>query len=253
MIDIHTHILPGIDDGAMDEQEAVLMARAAVEEGIAVILATPHHASGRYDNPGQEIKKRVQALNLVLNGQEIPLKILPGQEVRIHQGLLEDLEQGNTIALADSNYLLLELPSGYVPPYTEEIIHELRVLGITPIIAHPERNAELAASPSALMRLLERGALTQLTSHSVDGRFGRKLQKLCLQWCRQGMVHLISSDAHDISDRPFGLNQAYSLISSQVSDKAAAELKENAERLISRLEIRALQPVLLGRKWWKLW
>lgn len=253
MIDIHAHILPGIDDGAKDEQEAILMARAAVEEGITAIIATPHHANGRYDNPGHEIKNRIHAFNLMLKDHGISLKVQPGQEVRIHQGLLEALEQGQTITLSESKYLLLELPSSFVPPYTEEMIHELRVLGITPIIAHPERNAELAASPSILMRLLERGALTQLTSHSVDGLFGRKLQKLCLEWCRQGMVHLISSDAHNVNDRPFALNKAYSVISSHVNDTVVAELKDNSERLISQLEIRTLHPVLLSKKWWKLW
>ncbi|MGG1598641.1 MULTISPECIES: tyrosine-protein phosphatase [Paenibacillus] len=253
MIDIHTHILPGIDDGAQDEQEAILMARAAVQEGIKAVIATPHHANGRYDNPGHEIQKRTQALNLALSEHRIALEVLPGQEVRIHQGLLEDLEQGKIITLSGSKYLLLELPSGMVPSYTEEMIHELIVLGITPIIAHPERNAELASSPSVLMRLLERGALTQLTSHAVDGRFGRKLQKLCLEWCRQGMVHMISSDAHNINDRPFGLKNAYAAISAHLNETLAEELKDNTERLISRLEIRTLQPVLLNRKWWKLW
>ncbi|MBP1154431.1 MULTISPECIES: CpsB/CapC family capsule biosynthesis tyrosine phosphatase [unclassified Paenibacillus] len=253
MIEMHTHILPGIDDGAKDEQEAILMAHAAVEEGISVIIATPHHANGRFINPGNEIKNRVHAFNMMLKQNRISLKVLPGQEVRIHQGLLEDLEQGNTILLSESNYLLLELPSSRIPSYTEEMIHELRVLGITPIIAHPERNAELAASPSILMRLLDRGALTQLTSHSVDGLFGRKLQKLSLEWCRQGMVHLISSDAHNVDGRPFGLSKAYSVISSQVNDTVMAELKDNSERLINQLEIRTLSPVLLSKKWWKIW
>lgn len=253
MIEMHTHILPGIDDGAKDDEEAIRMAHAAAEEGISVIIATPHHANGRYDNSGKQIKTRVHDFNMALKQHRVSLKVLPGQEVRIHQGLLEDLEQGNTIPLSESQYLLLELPSSHIPSYTEDIIHELRVLGITPIIAHPERNAELAASPSLLMRLVERGALTQLTSHSVDGRFGRKLQKLCLAWCRQGMVHLISSDAHNMNDRPFGLSKAYSVISSQVNETVTAELKDNSERLINQLEIRTLSPVLLGKKWWKIW
>ncbi|TVY10387.1 tyrosine-protein phosphatase [Paenibacillus cremeus] len=253
MIDIHTHILPGIDDGAEDMDEAIRMAKAAVVEGISVVIATPHHANGKYDNPGTRVASQVQELNDRLVQERIPLSILQGQEIRIYDRLIDDLQSNQAIALHNSPYLLLELPSGEVPSNTEDLIHELRVLRKIPIIAHPERNMELAAQPAKLMRLIELGALSQLTSHSVNGVFGSKMQKKCVQWCKEGLVHFISSDAHNLTKRAFGLQGAYTLLSEKVGDSMVNYFQENAHRLVRGEPIPAPPRVGQTKPWWRIW
>ncbi|SDC03942.1 protein-tyrosine phosphatase [Paenibacillus sp. UNCCL117] len=254
MIDIHTHILPGIDDGAASEEQAVRMAQAAEQEGIRTLIATPHHANGKYSNPGLHIRQDVETLIRLFSARGVSVDVLPGQEIRIHRELLEELQEGVAIGLHDTPYLLLELPSSDVPAYTEEMIHELRILGHTPIIAHPERNAVLAADSDRLSRLIEAGALSQLTSHSVNGAYGRKLQKLCLEWCGQGLAQFISSDAHNLEHRAFGLKQAYSLIAQECGGTLSAYLSDNAHRLLQHEEIKFLTMPQAGRKrWWKIW
>ncbi|MEK8126911.1 CpsB/CapC family capsule biosynthesis tyrosine phosphatase [Paenibacillus filicis] len=254
MIDIHTHILPGIDDGAADEALAVQMAQAAQQEGIHTLIATPHHANGKYSNPGMHVRHDVDTLNRLLEAQGVAVKVLAGQEVRINRELLDDLQAGGTIGLHDTQYLLLELPTSDVPSYTEELIHELRIQHRIPIIAHPERNSVLAAHPDKLAHLIEAGALSQLTSHSVNGAFGRKLQKLCLDWCGQGLAQFVSSDAHNLGNRAFGLGQAYSLIGRECGRTMEEYLRDNAERLLEREEIPFLSaPQARRKQWWKVW
>lgn len=237
MIDIHTHVLPGIDDGAKDMDEAVRMCRVAAEEGITVIIATPHHSNGKYDNPAPGVHVLVQELNEALIKSSVPLNIVAGQEIRINRRLIEDMEKGRSLTLNNSRYLLLELPSSEVPSYTEDIIHELRILGKTPVIAHPERNLELASNTPKLQRLIQLGALTQLTTHSINGAFGSKLQRKCVEWCRFGLVHFISSDAHNLFNRSFGLNQAYQLIADKIGPTHVKYYQENASRLINNESI----------------
>ncbi|WP_281885440.1 tyrosine-protein phosphatase [Paenibacillus sp. YYML68] len=254
MIDIHTHILPGIDDGAANEEQALQMARAAVADGIHTLIATPHHYNGKYTNPGAMVRERVQALNALLQANGVDVQVLPGQEVRLNRELLDELQSGVTIGLHDTTYVLLELPSSDVPSYTEEMLHELLLMGRIPIIAHPERNAVLASDTEQLSRLIEAGALAQLTSHSINGVYGRKLQKLCFTWCKQGLIQFVSSDAHNVEHRAFHLRQAYEAVREQCGSDMTDYLMGNAERLVAGELVRVrTAAVASGRKWWKLW
>lgn len=253
MIDIHNHIVPGIDDGSPSLEESLQMAVCAAKEGIHTIIATPHHANGKYENTREEVEQKVRKLNEALSAENIPVTVLPGQEVRINRELLDDIGAGRSGALHQSSYMLIELPSGHVPSYIEEMLHELKVLSYVPIIAHPERNSELAASMDQLIRLIEAGALTQLTSHSINGAYGSKLQKLCFDWCKNGLVHFVATDAHNMTHRAFGLKQAYTLIAERVGEETALLYKANAERLLRNEPIEARIPVLPGKSWWKFW
>ena len=175
MIDLHCHILPGIDDGAQTVTDSLAMAKQAVSEGIHTIVATPHHQNGKYVNEHDSIIYQVGQLNDELKQNEIPLKILPGQEVRLYGDLLEDYEAGKIVTLNETNkYILIEFPSNHVPRYAEQLLYELRVKGMIPIIVHPERNAELIERPDKLYDLVSKGALTQVTAGSLLGKFGKK-------------------------------------------------------------------------------
>ncbi|RKP53835.1 protein tyrosine phosphatase [Cohnella endophytica] len=229
MIDIHTHILPGIDDGA-DSWEATLnLARAAVSEGITTLIATPHHANGRYTNFASEVQELTRLANERLVASGIPLSIAPGQEIRVHEDLLDAWQRGELLSLAGSMYVLIEMPSNHIPTKMEELIHELRVMNLTPIIAHPERNAEIVKSSDRLARLVDRGACAQVTTHSLLGGFGKQIEKTAWSLCKSGLVHVISSDAHHPERRGFRLREAYEAIGRRMGEPWADYYFANAQ------------------------
>ena len=162
MIDLHCHILPGIDDGAKTMEDSITMAMAAYEEGIHTIVATPHHQNGRFINVKEMVIEKVEELNEELEIKGVPIKILPGQEVRIHGDLLEELSKGIAIGVGNTtNYLLIEFPSGHVPQFANQILYDLKVEGYRPVIVHPERNREIMENPSVLYELVKKGIFTQ--------------------------------------------------------------------------------------------
>lgn len=248
MIDIHTHILPQIDDGASSMEEALALARQAVQNGIHKVIATPHHyARGYYSESGQ-IKEAAAKLNEALEQQGIELEVLTGQEVRVYDDLLNDFEAGLLSTLAGSSYLLIEFPSSNVPAQVDDLFHELRLLDITPIIAHPERNRELANNISLLARLVDGGALAQLTSSSISGAMGRKLQKLALELCKKGLVHFIASDAHHAVTRPFDLAQGYETVKKHLGQAFVDYYQLNAERLVENQTVSTEIPAVAKRR-----
>lgn len=252
MIDIHTHILPNIDDGAASVEEMLLMANIAVGEGIHTLIATPHHANGRYDNPGSQVIDYIPRIQSLLNEHKVPLTVLPGQEIRIHKRLIDHFMEKDVIALNSSRFILIELPAKEIPSYTDEIFHELLVMGMTPVIAHPERNAEFASNPGRLVSFIRQGALAQVTSHSVNGKFGSKIQKLTMDLCKHHLVHFISSDAHNSTVRSFGLKEAYQRITSKLGQDRTLFYQNNAYKLLKNETIHVQDPTYRPRKWFFL-
>ncbi|OMD37965.1 tyrosine-protein phosphatase [Paenibacillus odorifer] len=237
MKDIHCHILPFMDDGAADWESALAMAHDAYRDGISSVIATPHHANGQYMNNASSIREAVELMNVKLRQHDNPLLVLPGQEIRVYGDLLDDLERGQLLSLADSRYILLEMPSSRIPRNMEEICHELIIQGFVPVIAHPERNAEVAADPSKLERLIELGSLGQVTAQSLAGVFGNKLQKLSLELCRRNAVHVLASDAHDSVHRPFGLNAAYVILEKELGPEMRDYMRGNAQQIVANGEV----------------
>jgi protein-tyrosine phosphatase len=182
MIDIHSHILYGLDDGAKDLAGSIEMARQAVAEGITSVIATPHHRHPSYTNTKTDVLLGVQQLQAELQKQSIPLTVYAGQEIRIFGEMVDVLiHNDELLTLHNSEYVLVEFPSSSIPKYTEQLFYDLLVKGFTPIIAHPERNAEIAENTDKLYRLIKNGALSQVTAASVAGMFGKKTQKLSLE------------------------------------------------------------------------
>lgn len=209
------------------------MARKAVEAGITHIFATPHHLNEKYVNVKSNIIDRVVRLNEGLQEENIPLTIHLGQEVRIHRDIFTSLEKEEILTLDDNGtYLLLELPSGRVPTYTQEVIYELQLKGITPIIVHPERNKELIANHKLLFELVQEGALTQITSGSITGTFGKGIQSFSKKIIGHNLAHFIATDAHNIGFRGFTLQQAYETITKVYGIERTFYFKENAEQLL---------------------
>ncbi|MDP1417443.1 CpsB/CapC family capsule biosynthesis tyrosine phosphatase [Peribacillus simplex] len=249
MIDIHCHILPGVDDGSVDMKESMNMARKAIEAGITHIFATPHHLNEKYVNVKSDIIDRAVRLNESFQLENIPLTIHLGQEVRIHRDIFSSLEKEEILTLDDNGtYLLLELPSGRVPTYTREVIYELLLKGITPIIVHPERNKELIENHKLLFELVEEGALTQLTSGSIIGNFGKSIQSFSKKIIEHNLAHFIATDAHNIGSRGFTLQHAYETITKAYGIQRTFYFKENAERLLKNQSPTVEKPVPFKKK-----
>ncbi len=201
MIDIHCHILNGVDDGAKNIEVSLQMARQAVEQGFTDIIATPHHLKGKFVNPGDEVKAQVETFNERLVAEKIPLTIHPGQEVRIHGEMLEGLSDGSVLTLGGTKYILIEFPTDSIPLFTQELFFNLQMKGYIPIIAHPERNREVMRDLEGLYELIDAGAFAQLTWGSYGGRVDKRIKKLSDQLIKANLVHFIATDAHSYEGR----------------------------------------------------
>ncbi|MGG4407205.1 CpsB/CapC family capsule biosynthesis tyrosine phosphatase [Niallia taxi] len=233
MIDIHCHILPGVDDGPKSIKESLVMAREAVNEGIKTIIATPHHKNNTYENTKNLIIENVNIFNKILQHENIPLEILPGQENRIFGEILEDYQKGEILTLNNTKYIFIEFPSSSVPRFAERLLYEIQIEGLTPIIVHPERNKEILEKPSILYKFVSNGALTQITAASVAGYFGKSIKKFSYQLIEYNLTHFVASDAHNVSSRSFKLNEAYELIRNDFGLDYAYLFLDNSEHLIS--------------------
>lgn len=249
MIDIHCHILPESDDGPADLEDSLEMAKEAIKGGITHLFATPHHRNGRYENSKIDILSRVNKLNKRLEQENIPLTIHPGQELRIHRELFDSMEDGEVLTLGNKGkYLLLELPSGRVPSYTQETIYELLLMGITPIIVHPERNQELIKNNDQLFELVKEGALTQLTSGSIIGLFGKKVKAFSEKIIEHNLAHFIATDAHNVHSRGFTLQEAYEKITKKYGMNRTFYFRENTELLMLGRSLYIEQPIPIKKK-----
>ncbi|MCC3375545.1 tyrosine-protein phosphatase [Cohnella sp. REN36] len=229
MVDLHSHILPGMDDGPASLEMSLEMARMAVREGIEVVYATPHHLLPPYDNERSTVVKAVARLSEALRAAKIPLQVRAGQEIRMTPEWLREAYEGKLLPLSGTTYTLIELPSAGIPEHLPHAIHEMGVLGWRPIIAHPERNREIAKHPERLLPFVEAGALCQLTSHSLTGRFGKETQTAALTLCKRGYIHLVASDAHDCERRPFELRVAYEMLEAKFGSVFVQRLQRNAK------------------------
>ena len=248
MIDIHCHILPGIDDGAQTEAETIAMGKQAIKNGIHTVIATPHHKNRTFDNYKEEIVTQVKFLNELYKKSNIELIVLPGQEVRIYGELIEDIQNGDIQSLNDSKYLLIEFPSDQIPRYTEQLFFDIQREGIIPVIAHPERNRDIYTNPNRLYELVRLGALAQLTSGSLTGVFGKEIKEVSYQLLDSNLIHFIASDAHDTKIRKFTLNEAYNIVQERYGIGMRYSIEENAKYLIMNENINKLEPQRIQKR-----
>lgn len=227
MIDLHCHLLPGIDDGPEELAEAMEMARLAVENGIQRAILTPHIHPGRYDNSKGNIATAAAWFGEQLERAGIPLELGVGAEVRICPEIIPMVLQQQIPYLGrhrDKDVLLLELPHSHIPPGSEKMIDWLHGQGILAMIAHPERNKEIIRNPDKVAAFLGRGCLLQVTAASLAGGFGPQVQDCARYFLEQGWIHLLATDAHNLEYRPPDLNQGFLAASSIIGEGAAYSL-----------------------------
>lgn len=234
MIDLHCHILPGVDDGAATLEDSLAMAEKAISQGITHILCTPHHDNGAYENPKAKVIEQVATLQAEFDKRKLALTLLEGQEVRISGRLLAEIKNDQILFtdLADT-YVLIEFPTMDVPAYSEELFFELRAIGKIPVIVHPERNAIFRKEPNRLLTYLDMGCLAQLTAPSIVGKFGKSIQQTALLMVEHNMVQTVASDAHGITKRNFYLKEAYEFIEKEFGKEKIVLMDQVARDLVN--------------------
>lgn len=223
-VDIHCHLLPGIDDGAADWDATLAMAQMAVADGMHTIIATPHQQGNFAANRGDDIRRRTAELQQVLNQSGIPLTVLPGADVRIEDGMIERLASGEVLTLADRRrHVLLELPHELYFPL-EPLLVQLKRHGMDGILSHPERNRGILSRPELIGPLIGEGCLMQVTAGSLMGTFGPESQRLAKWMLQSGLIHFLATDAHSpVKRRPL-MQRAYQRVAGLAGEATARRL-----------------------------
>lgn len=249
LIDLHAHILPGLDDGPETLEESLETAQAYVKAGYAAVVATPHVIPGVYENTRAKILRGVRALQEHLDRAGIPLTVLPGAEYHLTDRLTSLLEAGELVTLNDNGkYLLVELPFHEIPNHANQILFELMLAGITPVIAHPERNDRLVQQPVLLGRLTEKGVLAQVTAGSLTGLFGSAAKRTANYFINENIAQFMATDAHGPGRRL----EAAPLAAKLLGAKGIALTREYPAKIVSgaAFEIAAFCEAAPARTGW---
>ena len=231
-IDTHCHIVPGVDDGALNIDVSLEMARIAVTDGITTIIATPHIVEGFYD--GRDLEKRLEALRIVLAEKEIDLELVAGAEVPMSACMAGNKNILEGLTLGGGQCLLMETAETSYDQVARAA-YQVRLCGLLPVLAHPERTAFVQKDPGRLKELLANGdVFCQITAASLVGLFGKTVQKTAYSMLKSGMVHLVASDAHSAGRRNPRLSTSLSLIIKSVGEENAAVIfQENPDRVLA--------------------
>lgn len=217
MIDLHSHILPGVDDGSKNMEMTFDMIKDAINSGTRKIVATPHYAKGYYINEYNDIKNIFLEFKNVVE-DKFDVEVYHGQEVYFTENILEELKQGNIGTINDSKYMLIEFPPLDFKIDSLDYLYELQIRGIVPIVAHPERYKSVMKNPEILNEFVEAGCLFQLNGTSLHGAFGKEAQKVSRILLNNGVYNFIGSDAHSNGKRNMDLRECIEIINKQDKD-----------------------------------
>lgn len=240
LVDLHSHILPGVDDGARDDADALEMLRIAAGDGIQAIVATPHseYATTRVITAG------VDRLNQLAADDGIDIQIMAGCEVFISPDLVEQVREGRLVTLNGTAYVLLELPLvGNWPMYLQATIYDLQVAGLMPIIAHAERYPPVQEHPDILQDLITAGVIIQVNSSSLLGRTGNRSQRTAETLVRRRMAHIIASDAHSPGRRAPRVREALQRAGDLTDPQYAAEMQARAVQILHGEPVKLPEPI----------
>ncbi len=248
MIDLHCHILPGIDDGAPSLEVALAMARAAVNDGIEITACTPHIYPGLYENSQSIIAKAIADFEIELKRHDIPLALTIGADTHMAPELLKGIREGRVPTLGHSRFLLLEPPHHVAPPRLEESVFQFLAAGIVPIITHPERLTWIETQYSKMVSLVNGGAWMQITSGSLTGRFGRRPKYWAERMVDERLVHILATDSHHIDKRPPYLAEGRDAVAKRCGETEAFNMVDVRPRAILADLPQAQIPPLAERK-----
>jgi protein-tyrosine phosphatase len=221
MVDVHCHILPGLDDGPDDFELSLAMAESAIADGITHVVATPHSSNEYFFNYSR-VKELRDELEAKIGGR---LVLATGCDFHLNPENLDALRaDAPRFCINQRDYLLVEFNEFSIPPAMDQTLHEIQLLGLRPVITHPERNAILRAQPQRLARWVRLGCFIQVTAGSLTGSFGPGAQKDAWRWIADGLVHFVASDAHNMRGRPLRLRVAFDLVQEQFGEEKSRAL-----------------------------
>lgn len=231
MIDLHSHILPNLDDGAKNYDISIEMLSISKNEMVDYICATPHFIPGDFEITRAKYEEVWGNLNQLRAINNIPIVIVKGLEIYMHHELPKYYKEKRIWGINDGSYILIELPMEQFPIYTEEVFYELRLLGLHPIIAHPERNMRIIKDNELLYNLLEQGTYVQINSGSLLGNYGKEPKKLAEELVKANAVHFIGSDGHNTKSRSTTIKDAFKFIEKK-NPSLAKSIASNEGKLL---------------------
>lgn len=238
MIDIHSHILPGIDDGADTIETTIEMLKVIQTNGVKTVFATPHYYRGYYENSYELVKTYAADIKnwISKTNTDIHVELLPGQEVFINNYTLRSYKEGIIGTLNNTRYMLVELPFDHLENSTLDVIYELRLLGVVPIIAHPERYSYIIEKPSNINQLVSEGCLFQINSGNIEGGINKSAKKAADTLIKHGICDFIASDIHRINSRYSKVVSAYEKVKKR-DHKLGERIMNNMQKLIDNTPI----------------
>jgi protein-tyrosine phosphatase len=255
LIDLHTHVLPGVDDGARTMDDALAMAKVALDDGITTVVATPHRHEGAYRAPREDAQQRLAELQAALTEADLNLEVVLGGEAQIAPDSAAQVRAGLAFTINGGRYLLVEWPFEQWPLYSEQAIFDLQIEGVLPIIAHAERYRVVQRNHLQLAPLIERGVIVQVNGGSLLGTSGPEVQRTAEKLVLEGMAHVLASDAHSAHARPPLLSAARDRAASLVGEARARAMVEDVPRQI--IESRGVSlpdvEVRKARPFWAFW
>jgi protein-tyrosine phosphatase len=255
LIDLHNHIMPGVDDGAETIEDSLAMARMAFDDGITTVVATPHRNSWTYDAPPDDAQRRLAELQDACRGAGCDLEILLGGEAFIAPDLGAQVKRGLALTINSSRYLLVEWAIDQFPAYADESVFNLRVQGIVPIIAHAERYRAVQRQVESLATLVRRGAMVQVTASSLTGEAGPNARRCAEQILLANLGHVLATDSHSIRRRLPVLSAARARAEELIGAERARSLVLDVPRLVlDNQPIELPEPIETPTKpFWAFW
>jgi protein-tyrosine phosphatase len=245
MIDLHTHLLPGIDDGSKSMEQSLEMARIAVDDGITVMACTPHIYPGLYMNDAAGITAGRDKLQRHLDESGINLRLVVGADAHLVPELLSGLQSGRVPTLNNSRYFLLEPSHHIAVPNFDSAVFEIMVAGYMPIITHPERLTWIEDHYSTFVDMAKRGVWLQLTAGAIVGKFGSRAKYWSERLLSDGLVHIIASDAHNTGRRSPQMSEAFEMAVKQMGKQEATRMVLGRPKaILDNISPERIKPVL---------
>ena len=254
-LDLHTHILPGVDDGPESTEHSVELIAQSVRQGAVGIAATPHRSTWAYHEPIPAMEARLGSLRQACSDAGLDVELYMGGETFLVPDLVRPRETLDIVTLNRSRYLLFELPFNYYPPYVEEIVFELQLRGYKPVLAHAERYTHYHQDVNQIITLVERGVLAQINAGSLAGDHGTAERATAEIMLEHRMAHLVASDSHSVDARPPAVARNYDRLVELVGREAANKLVMGVPRMIVEDEdVPKVEPLAYQRRhFWQMW
>lgn len=242
MIDLHTHFIPNVDDGADSIEETLRLAQSAVDEGVSHAVLTPHHNRKWVINEKDKVIRLTKEVEKAIQAADIPLTVSPSQEIRMNEEFIDDLFAGNYLPLdEDGKYYLVEFSWGDFPTFGKTYLRQMIDAGMTPVIAHPERQRAFLENPNLLPSLIEMGCIAQVTATSIIGGYNGRVTEAAYQMMQDNLIHTIASDAHDTIERPLNLKIGLEQLEKDFGLDYKNYLVDNARKIFEGQEIRVFE------------